>query len=465
MPGGVVLIVEDEAPLARNMKAYLERQNYEIGLAHTAADGLRLYRELRPDAVIVDHNLPDGTGLELIQKIRTEDRTTKLVMATAHGTVDVAVSAMKSGADDYLTKPISLDALSLLVGKLLAQSRTESSLAYYRAREAQQGGIDCIVGESPAMKTLKEQIARVQAATPPATRGTAPPPAVLILGETGTGKELIARALHYGSARRGQPFIEVNCAALPAQLIESELFGHERGAFTDARDRKVGLFQAADSGTFFLDEIGEMPLALQAKLLKVIEDGVIRPVGSLRDRSVNVRLIAATNALLEDRVRDGEFRSDLLYRLNTLTIVAPPLRKRGDDIMLLAERFLREFAQRYGRQGLGFAAAARSALLGHSWPGNVRELRNAVERAVLMSIGTTITADDLDLREPAVVRAEAVASHGAGATLADVERDVILAALRKTAGNVTRAARELGISRDTLRYRMEKFALKRDDFS
>nr|WP_249146248.1 sigma-54 dependent transcriptional regulator [Bradyrhizobium diazoefficiens] len=270
-----------------------------------------------------------------------------------------------------------------------------------------------------------------------------PGPPVLILGETGTGRELVARALHFGGPRAKQPFVSINCAALPEQLVESELFGHERGAFTGASEKKIGLFQAAEGGTLFLDEIGELPLPQQAKLLKAIEDKAIRPLGSVRDRALNVRFVAATNAALEERSRQAEFRGDLLYRLNTITIDVPPLRKRGDDIVMLAEHFMTECQRRYGRARLSLAPEAKRALLQYPWPGNVRELRNVIEQACLMCARDLIEERDLNLREfpPLVQEASSTSGSAGGGNLADVERTLIIEALRQQKGNVTLAAR------------------------
>ena len=270
-------------------------------------------------------------------------------------------------------------------------------------------------------------------------RDRAPPP-VLIVGETGTGKELVARALHFEGSRRSGPFVEINCATLSPQLVESELFGHERGAFTDAKERRPGLIQSADHGTLFLDEIGEMLPASQSKLLKVLEDHRIRPVGSARDREVDVRFVAATNVPLEERVRSGEFREDLLYRLRTIRLAVPPLRERGEDAMLLAEHFLADHRRRYGRSELHLEACALEAIRRHSWPGNVRELRNVLEQAALLSVGVGITADDLSLWEPPPLRDQNGGGDPGGATLVDVERDLIVRALQQAGGNVTVAA-------------------------
>lgn len=460
----LILIVEDEALLARNIKTYLERRGYDVVVADTIRVAAAKYDEQHPDAVLIDQNLPDGVGMELIRKIRTSDRVTRLVMMTAHGKIEMAVEAMKSGADDYLVKPVALDEIALLLEKLFTQSQLEQSLDYYRTREERRSGIARILGDAQAMQALKTRLGMIVDAELASPDASVRPP-VLILGETGTGKELIARALHFDGPRKSKPFIEVNCAALPEQLVESELFGHERGSFTDAREKKVGLFQAAEGGTLFLDEVGELPLATQAKLLRTLEERTIRPVGAVRDRKIDVRIVAATNATLEDKVREGEFRRDLFYRLNTLLIQSPPLRARENDILMLADAFLGDFSGRYGRPDLRFTEEARAALLKHSWPGNVRELRNIVEQACLLTVGPRIKPADLNLREIEALQPVQGAAPVASGTLNDVERDLIVAALRAVGGNVTLAARKLGVSRDTLRYRMERYDLKRDGFT
>jgi len=456
----LILLVEDEALLARNIKTYLERREYEVEIAGTLRQARQLYDELKPDAMLIDQNLPDGSGMDLIRRIRKTDRDTKLVMVTAHGSIETAVEAMKCGADDFLTKPVGLDVIALLLEKLVAKTQLESSLSYFRTKEERRSGLDRILGDCPAIRQLKERIGMILAAERAACGKQGLPP-VLILGETGTGKELIARALHFDGARRERPFVEVNCAALPEQLVESELFGHERGAFTDARERKAGLFQAADGGTLFLDEVGELTLAAQAKVLKAIEERVVRPVGGLRDRRVDVRVVAATNASLEDKVRQNEFRSDLFYRLNAITVYSPPLRQRGTDILMLARALLKEFGARYSRGELQLTAGAEQALIDHSWPGNVRELRNVIEQACMLTTDSRIEADDLSLREPAPIRpADGAPAPLQGTTLGEIERELIASALQRTHGNVTQASRALGVSRDTLRYRMEKFGIR-----
>ncbi|WP_439813593.1 sigma-54-dependent transcriptional regulator [Zavarzinia sp. CC-PAN008] len=458
-----ILIVEDESLLARNLARFLERRGHQASIAATLAEGRTLYAQLAPDLVLTDYSLPDGTGLELIGAIRETDHATKIVMITAHGGVGVAVDAMKRGCDDYLTKPMALDEVGLLVDRLLSRTQAEESLAYYRRREERMSGVSQVIGTSAPMAAMKQRIAQIVAMQARQVEG--PPPPVLITGETGTGKELVARALHFDSARRAGPFVEINCAALPEHLIESELFGHEKGAFTDARERRIGLIQSADGGTLFLDEIGEMPLAVQAKLLKVLEDYRLRPLGAVRERTIDVRFVAATNVAIEDRAHSGEFRADLFYRLRGLSVPVPPLRERGDDIALLAEHFLAEHRRRYGRPGITISAEALAALARHSWPGNVRELRNVMEQAALLTVGDTIKPDDLALREPPPLQARTGEVAPAGASLQAVERDLIVQALQQHQGNVTLAAQVLGISRDTMRYRMEKHRLRRESFA
>jgi len=460
--GHAIVIIEDERLLARNLGKFLERQGYEVFLAEGATAGIALCRDTGPDAVLVDYNLPDGNGLDVIRQLRADNPDTRIVMTTSYGDVRVAVEAMKAGADDYITKPIVLEELGIFLGKLLAQAHISESLAYYRRREKSRSGLDRIVGESPVMLDLKSRIRQILEAE---RRVSGVPPApLLIVGETGTGKELIARAVHFDGPRAGGPFIELNCAALPSHLVEAELFGHERGAFTDAKEHRDGLLKAADRGTLFLDEIGEMSLEAQAKLLKVLEDGQVRPIGAVRSRSIDVRVVAATNATLEDKINSGEFRRDLYFRLAVLSLKAPPLRERGADIAVLAEGLLVESERKYGRTGLKLSNEARDILDRHRWPGNVRELRNVIEQAVLFCVGDEIRARDLYLMEPPPVTQSGHSPPIGAATLPVAERELITQALKRLSGNVTLAARELGVSRDTLRYRMERHGLRREGF-
>jgi two-component system, NtrC family, response regulator AtoC len=451
-----ILVIEDEAVLAKNIALYLERSGYEVRIAESAEEGLGLLEEFRPDAVVLDFNLPGLDGLQALARIEAFDAAVRTVMITGHGNVELAVQAMKAGACDFLTKPVALSKLRLVLEKAFGDSRRERTLAYYQKRDAENADAGGLLGESPPMRALKNKVQQLLRAESSLRDGDAP--AVLVLGETGSGKEVVARALHFNGPRRGKPFVELNCAALPAQLLESELFGHERGAFTDARERKLGLVETAEGGTLFLDEIGDMDLALQAKLLKLLEEKTVRRVGSLREQKVDVRIIAATHRPLEALVAEQAFRADLYYRLRVVQFELPPLRARGDDIMLLAQHFLQQHAQRYGMPTPLLGEGAAQALVEHRWPGNVRELRNTLEQAVLLHRGQTIEAEHLLLAKVERSPDSATAADDA-ATLPELERQALLQALERNGWNVTRAARALGISRDTLRYRIEKFNL------
>ena len=424
----VILIIEDEATLARNIAAYLARHGYEAHGAGSAEDGLAQLDALRPDLVLLDHNLPGLSGLEALGRIRRSAPDTQVVMLTGHGSTELAVDAMKAGAADFLNKPVALGELKLVLERVGRQRQLASTVDYYRRREAGLSSLDAIVGESPPMIALKQTLTRLLQSERDLV--DASPPAVLITGETGTGKELVARALHYGGARAERPFVEINCGALPATLIEAELFGYERGAFTDARERKAGLLETAEGGSVFLDEIGEAEPGTQVKLLKLLE---------------------------EKRVREGRFRADLYYRLRIVEIAVPPLRERGDDILLLAHRFLDWHGQRYRKPGLRLSPEAQAALRRHGWPGNVRELRNTIEQAVLVA--------DPPLVQPADLRLAAGPPMAGAATDEDLnleraERRLIGRAMALSRDNVTAAARLLGVSRDTLRYRLERLVAR-----
>jgi len=452
-----LLLIEDETTLAKNIARYLERHGWDVDIAESAEDGLARAAELTPDVVVLDFQLPGLDGLTALARLRERDAQMRVVMLTGHGSIQLAVDAMKAGAADFLTKPVVLADLKGALDKLVGAERMRNALDYYRSRDA--GGLADLIGESPAMLALKERIRRVMDAEAHDSGGLAP--AILISGETGCGKELVARACHRESRRRDAPFIELNCAAIPANLLESELFGYERGAFTGARDRKIGLVEAADGGTLFLDEIGEADATTQAKLLKVLEEQRIRRVGGVQERRVDVRIIAATNQPLDVRVREGRFRADLLYRLRVISLEVPPLRVRGDDICMLARRFVDQCARRYAKPPLELSPAALDTLARYDWPGNVRELRNVIEQAVLLARASTIDAADLSLSVASAQPARPSTAPGASLDLAQVERELVREALERSEWNVTQAARLLGVSRDTLRYRMEKHGLMR----
>lgn len=464
--GYAVMIVEDEAVLAKKIAKYLGQRGFEVSITGDGRAALDQLPVFLPDAVILDFNLPGGLdGLEVLRQIQAFDPSIRVIMVTGYGNVRLAVDAMKAGAYDYLSKPVVLSELKLLLDRAIEQERTEGQLTYFQDRQAIRGGLEDLIGGSPAITQLKAEITRLIEAAYQLRDGV--PPAILITGETGSGKELVARALHYGGPRRDQPFVELNVATVPASLVESELFGYERGAFTDARGRKLGLVEAASGGTLFLDEIGELDLASQAKLLKLLEDRTIRRLGSVRDHIVDIQVLTATNRALEQMVTENRFREDLYYRLNTITIQVPPLRARGGDTLLLAEHFLNLFAHKYNRRPAVLTADARRRLLAYSWPGNIRQLRNAMEQAAMHSSGGEISAGQLPLPASSTVETtrhpvdrQQDPGDAAPATLGEIERDVIERTLREVGGNVSKAARRLGITRDRLRYRIEKYGLE-----
>jgi two-component system response regulator AtoC len=456
-----VLIIEDELVLAKNIKTYLERHEYEAVTAHSGEDGIDKLDSFLPDVVVLDYHLPKMHGLEVLAQIQRKSAGIKVIMITGNATVEVAVQAMKAGAFDYLAKPVVLSELKLLVDRALGQERVENTLNYMQAKQASRSELKNLLGESPPMLVLKEKIRRLSVAESSLSDNDLP--AVLITGETGTGKEVVARAVHFEGPRKAHPFIELNCATIPAHLLEAELFGYERGAFTDARERKYGLVEAADGGTLFLDEIGELDLPVQIKLLKVLEEKKVRRLGGLRENRINFRIIAATNQDLQRRVQEGKFRSDLYYRLRMVHLPLPPLRERDGDIRLLARAFLAMHGARYRKPELYFTREAEQKLLGWHWPGNVRELRNMLEQIVLMAQDSAITPAELLL--PALPPPDETGPMAPPATsdalnLEGMERQFLVTALGKSDWNVTQAARMLGLSRDALRYRMEKYSIK-----
>ncbi|MFZ2508839.1 MAG: sigma-54 dependent transcriptional regulator, partial [Steroidobacteraceae bacterium] len=445
---GALLVVEDEPTLAKNIAGFLSGCGYEVHTTGTAEEALSALESYKPDFILLDFNLPGMNGLKAISKFLATDSRVKIVMMTGHASVELAVDAMKAGAYDFLTKPVSLSKLRLQLDKIAAEERQRKALAYYMSRDARTSGLDKLIGECESMQHLRAAVRKVIAGDETLRDGN--PPAVLITGGTGTGKELVARALHFEGPRRDAPFVAINCASIPAPLLESELFGYERGAFTDAKSRKLGLVETADRGTLFLDEIGDMDLALQVKLLRLLEDRSIRPLGGLRDQAVNVRIVAATHRDLESLVREGRFRTDLLFRIRMVHLAVPPLRTRGDDVLLLAEHYLALHAQRYRRDGLRLSPGARRALIGHHWPGNVRELRNVMEQAVLMSSGMIVEAADLEWLPTGSPASGGPPGEAAadGMSLEQIERNALLRALETSQWNVTQAARLLGVSRD-----------------
>lgn len=448
-----LLIVEDETLFARAVQKRMQKAGFECEHAETLEDGRAIVKQFSPDIVLLDMRLPDGNGIDLLPELVAKGMT--VIVMTAYGDLSDAVTAMKLGAIDYLKKPIDLEELLLIVQKNEKTAELKVSLDYARQLNAHASDNIQLVGESPAMQSLRLQITRIAQLS---TKQDISPPTVLIMGETGTGKDVVARMLHADCQNSDKPFVHVDCASLPAELIEAELFGHEKGAFTGATNARPGLIEAAEDGTLFLDEIGELPLSLQAKLLNVLERRLVRRLGSTKERNVPARIIAATNRDLHEMTQTGKFRSDLYYRLNVMMILLAPLRERGEDVLLLAKYFIQLTEKRYGLAKHTLSASAADALLAYRWPGNVRELRHQVSRAVLLASSDQITASDLALRENNL--AQQKVNDQAQLTLDAAEKKMLVNALEASHQNVSEAARQLGITRMTMRYRMDKHHIK-----
>lgn len=453
-----ILIVEDEVGLARAMGDALSASGYQVSLVHAGERVLREFRDYQPDIVILDVRLGGVNGLDLLDQIRRESPEVETIVATAYGSVELAVDAMKRGAAEFLTKPIDLDVLAVAVERVWAASQSRRRLEQFRSAQDEQLRQIEFLGRSPRIVAIRDQVRRF---TDRAAAAGADLPSILLTGETGTGKDLLATYIHAALPHRTGPLVTLNCSAVPSELFESELFGHARGAFSGADADKPGLVETADGGTLFLDEIGDLPLALQPKLLRALETRTLRRVGETRDRSFDLCLIAATNRDLQASVAEGRFRKDLYYRLKVLAIELPPLRDRGDDILLLADRFCDQLAAKYGLENLELSDEARGLLVRHAWPGNVRELRHSLESAALAIRGTVIDVVDLPvpkLDDP-IRRAERMLDNDEPVDLELIEKALIERALRRTEGNVSAAARLLSIGREAMRYRMTKFGL------
>ena len=451
-----ILIVDDERSMREFLEILLSKAGHSVDSLGDGEEALQRVAAEEYDLVITDLRLGKVTGLEVLEAVKSFHPATEVIMITAYATTDNAIEAMKAGAHDYLTKPFKVDKLNVVVQKALEKRGIVRENTLLREKLAgERTGLAGLTGSSPVMRRLYSLIEKVAP-----TRAT-----VLVTGESGTGKELVARAIHVRSPRAGAPFVTVNCGAIPEGLMESELFGHERGAFTGAHQAKEGMFEAGHGGTVFLDEIGELPMALQVKLLRVLQDRKVKRVGGTSEAPVDVRLIAATNRDLSEDVATGRFREDLFYRLNVIRVEVPPLRERGDDVLLLAETFLSRFAESTGREALGLSHRASEALRSYAFPGNVRELENLMERAATLADGDEIDVDLLpselsERREPAGgPLAEVGADFDLQRHLDDLERAYLEKALREAGGVKTEAARLLGVTFRSLRYRLTKHGI------
>jgi two-component system response regulator AtoC len=451
-----VLVVDDEQLIRWSVTERLNAEGYRVVEAETAAGALARHDE-GVDLVLLDYRLPDGDGLSVLKRIKERDPDTLVILLTAYASVDAAVDAMKHGAYHFANKPFNLDEIALLVAKALETTRLRREVRALRASQAQPFSFDSIVGESPALVAVKALLKKV-ASSPAST--------VLLTGESGTGKDLAAKVIHYNSSRASKPFMNITCSALPEALLESELFGHERGAFTGADRQKRGLLEVADGGTVFLDEIGEMVPGLQAKLLRFLEEKMFKRVGGAVDIRVDLRVIGATNRNLQEEVREGRFREDLFYRLNVMPITLPPLRERADDIPRLVNFYIDAYNTEFKKRVRGVTPEALKKIQTYGWRGNVREVRNAVERAMLLAEGDTLTVDDFAGAITDSMRlGERVDLPAGGIDLEQLERSLVVQALERTSWNQTRAAALLGVNRDQIRYRIEKFKLEKSDAS
>jgi DNA-binding NtrC family response regulator len=453
MKNNKILIVDDEHLIRWSLEQNLKKHGYEVITAGDGEEAMRLVREQQPDLVLQDIQLPGISGIEVLEKIKEYDDDIIVIMLTAHSGLETAVNAMRLGAFDYVSKPFNMDELGIIIRKALENSDLKREVTRLRS-ETRKTGVPNIIGDSRQTKYLLEvleKVAKSEAST------------VLVQGESGTGKELVAKWLHYSSSRADKPFIAINCAAVPATLLESELFGHEKGSFTDAKVTKKGLFEMADGGTVFLDEIGDMEMGMQAKLLRFLEDRSFRRIGGGRVFTVDVRIISATNKDLQRSIEEKSFRNDLYYRLQVIPIFLTPLRERREDVIALARHFVDMYNRDFNKKVQGIAGMAERMMLDYSWPGNVRELKNVIERAIILGNDESLLMEHLPLEIVAKSSAQGGAPMAAfrlppeGIDIEEVEKELIRQALEITEWNQSKAAKKLNLGIDAFRYRMKKF--------
>ncbi len=445
-----ILVIDDEESMCNFMEIMLGKEGYAVDTANSGPEGLELLRGGKYDLIIADLNMPEMSGIDVLREVRSVNRDQDMIVMTAYASVDSAIEAMKQGAVDYVTKPFKVDEIKIAIEKTLSRKKLVAENNELKRQLAEGTSFEKFIGNSESVVQLKKLAGRIAGSDS----------TVLVRGESGTGKDLIARAIHQHSPRANGPFVTINCAALPENLLESELFGHKKGSFTGAIKDKEGLFKVADGGTFFLDEVGNTSMAIQVKLLRVLEDKRMTPVGETKPIEVDVRLIAATNADLEEEVKAGRFRADLFYRLNVIPIHIPPLRARSDDIDLLTRHFIADFCAKQGVPEKGLSDEARRLLLEYNWPGNVRELENTIERAVLLSRTDTLEVSDFpdrlaDSTSDALVQTD----EPSNPTLESIEKAYIHFVISQTDGKKAEAARILGIDASTLYRKIQRYNL------
>jgi DNA-binding NtrC family response regulator len=448
-----ILVVDDEKLQRWSLEQNLSKEGYTVVTAEKGLEGIGIFKDEMPDVTLLDIHLPDISGITVLEGIKEINKDALVIMITAFGDIQTAVKTIKLGAYDFVEKPFNIDKLKILVKKALETVSLRKEVSQFRSQLFSKYGFDSIIGQSEKIRKVFEfieKIAKSDAST------------VLLQGESGTGKDLVAKVIHYQSGRAAKPFMEINCTALPETLIESELFGHEKGAFTDAKAAKKGLFELADGGTIYLDEIGDMRPSTQAKLLKVIENKAFKRIGGISDIEVDVRIVAATNKSVDEEVKKGNFREDLYYRLKVIPIMLPPLRERKEDILPLVKYFINEFNREFKKNLKGISRETEAFFVEYPWPGNVRELKNVIERAMILESEDYIIPEHLPLeftsRDVHTLATDiGVKIPPGGIDIEEVEKELIRQALDLTRGNQTKAARLLNLTRDTLRYRMQKF--------